>query len=596
VTWNGNSRATTFVSSTQLSATILASDIATTGNATLNVINPAPSSLGSNAMAFVINAAPAPAPAPTISSLSPSSAIAGEVQFTLTVNGTNFVSGSTVNFNGNARATTFVSATQLTAAILASDLATAGTFNVTVTNLAPGGGTSNAVTFAVNNPAPAITSLSPSSAIAGGPQFTLMVKGLHFFPDSVVTWNGSARATTFLSSIQLSATILASDIATAGTVNVAVLNPPNSVSNVFAFGINGAGTPRFASTGDMIQARAAHTATLLPNGKVLVVDGAQLERCCDVLDPIGSAEVFDPSLGSFASTGVPSEMREFHTATLLSNGKVLITGGNVGAFLTPTSTAELYDPAAGTFVRTGSMAVGRSGHTASLLADGRVLIAGGSPAGAPTAEIYDPGTSTFGATGTLSIARTGHTATVLPSGKVLIIGGQNDTGALKTSEIYDPTTSSFTPTGSMAAPRVGHTATSLPNGKVLVAGGASTQALEPGGFGGRGVTTAELYDPLTDVFVSTASMATERVFHTATLLPNGALLILGGFIDYSFSAGYESYNSAEIYDPAAASFTSTAPMSTGRFGHTATLLPDRSVLVTGGIGGDLALSSAEVFK
>lgn len=456
--------------------------------------------------------------------------------------------------------------------------------------------------------APAITSISPSNVVAGGPQFTLTVKGTNFVSGAVVTWNGSQRSTTFVSSTQLSATILVSDSTSPGTANVAAVNPPNSASNGLAFQITAAGAPGFSSSGNMIRARAAHSATLLPNGQVLIVDGGQLD-IDDLLVSIPFAEVFDPSHGSFAATGSPFVARESHTATLLLNGKVLITGGNefngYPTWLNPSVTAELYDPATGTFARTGNMAVGRTDHTASLLADGRVLIVGGSTnAGSGTVmvtastEIYDPGTGTFAPAATMASPRAGHTATLLPSGKVLITGGQNDQAAQATAEVYDSQTNSFTATSSMSAPRVGHTATLLTNGKVLIAGGAADKALQPGVIS-RDVgpqSTAELYDPLTGQFVATANMAYGRVAHTATTLPNGTVLISGGFKDYSSSVGYESYNSTEIYDPSSGSFISSIPMSSGRFWHTATLLPSGAVLVTGGIGGDRELASAETFK
>jgi hypothetical protein len=361
----------------------------------------------------------------------------------------------------------------------------------------------------------------------------------------------------------------------------------------------------------MIRARAAHTATLLPNGKVLIVDGGQLD-IDDLLVSTASAELFDPSVGSFASTGSPLVARESHTATLLPSGKVLITGGNefngYPTWLSPTATAEFYDPPTGTFAKTGNMAVGRTNHTASLLADGRVLVVGGSTnvgsgtmtttATLTSAEIYDPGTGTWAPAGNMASPRAGHTATVLPSGRVLITGGQNDQTAQATTELYDPQTNSFTVTGSMAAPRVGHTATLLINGKVLVAGGVAGKALYPGGISPAVApqTTAELYDPLTGQFMATASMTYGRIAHTATVLPNGTVLISGGLKDFSPSGGYDGYNGTEIYDPATGSFISNAPMSTGRFWHTATLLTNGAVLVAGGIGADLELASVEVLK
>jgi hypothetical protein len=220
VRWNGNPRPTTFVSSTQLTAAIPASDVATAGTANVTVFNPVPGGGESGAVTFTINN-----PAPTISSISPATAVAGSGNFTLTITGTNFVNGSVVRWNGSDRTTTFVSSTQLTAAIPASDIATAGTANVTVFNPAPGGGESGAVTFTINNPAPTISSISPATAVAGSGNFTLTITGTNFVTNSVVRWNGSPRPTTFVSSTQLTAAIPASDIATAGTANVTVFNP-----------------------------------------------------------------------------------------------------------------------------------------------------------------------------------------------------------------------------------------------------------------------------------------------------------------------------------------------------------------------------------
>src|SRR5439155_1405260 len=158
-------------------------------------------------------------PVPTITSISPTSATAGGAQFTLTVNGTNFVSGSTVNWNGSPLTTTYVNATQLTATVPAALIANAGTASITVVNPAPGGGTSNSVTFSINNPVPTITSISPSSTIAGSGSFTLTVNGTNFVSTSTVNWNGSALATTFVSSIKLTAIVPAANVAAVGTAS-----------------------------------------------------------------------------------------------------------------------------------------------------------------------------------------------------------------------------------------------------------------------------------------------------------------------------------------------------------------------------------------
>lgn len=168
---------------------------------------------------------PNPNPVPTLTSISPISATAGGAAFTLTVDGSNFISSSVVRWNGSNRTTTFVDSTQLTAAIPASSIANGGTVNVTVLNPTPGGGSTTPLTFTVENPVPTLLLLTPSSAVAGTSAFTLTLDGSGFVPSSVVQWNGTARTTTFLSGARLRAAITASDIATPTTVPVTVFNP-----------------------------------------------------------------------------------------------------------------------------------------------------------------------------------------------------------------------------------------------------------------------------------------------------------------------------------------------------------------------------------
>lgn len=166
-----------------------------------------------------------PNPAPSITALAPSSALAGGPAFTLTVSGSNFISSSTVEWNGSARPTTFASAASLQAAITAADIATGGTASVTVSTPAPGGGTSSPLTFTINNPVPTLTSISPSTLVAGSSAFTLTLTGANFVSKSIVLWNGSPRTTTFVSNTSLQAPISGPDIATPGTASVTVFNP-----------------------------------------------------------------------------------------------------------------------------------------------------------------------------------------------------------------------------------------------------------------------------------------------------------------------------------------------------------------------------------
>jgi len=335
----------------------------------------------------------------------------------------------------------------------------------------------------------------------------------------------------------------------------------------------------FRPTGDMSTNRTAHTATVLPSGKVLIAGGDAClftgyyyEDC-----PLSSAELYDVSAGTFATTGKMSVPRVFHTATLLPNGKVLVTGGH-------DASAELYDPSSGTFAATGSMSVGRSSHTATLLASGKVLITGGQGVSGvlATAELYDPNSGTFTATGAMTAQRTSHTATLLANGKVLIAGGSNSTGEQATAELYDPAAGggSFTATNkSMVSKRGSHAATLLGTGNVIITGGTAN---------GVSLSSAEVYDVGADSFSATGPMMTARDSHFAVRLTNGDVLVAGG--SFGSDAGF----TAELYNTASGTFAETGGMETGRALAAALLLPapDGRVFVSG--GSDTI--SAELYK
>jgi len=284
------------------------------------------------------------------------------------------------------------------------------------------------------------------------------------------------------------------------------------------------GSGTFTATGAMSIPRSAHTATVLPDNKVLVAGGSSITP--------PTAEIYDPATEAFTTTGNMVSVRLRHTATLLPDGKVLLAGGDAGG-----GTAELFDPATGTFTASGSMTDSRSSHTATLLQSGKVLIAGGIGATGKvsTAELYDPVAGTFTATGDMGTARANHTATLLLNGTVLIAGGDDLNGApLGSAEIYDPKTGAFSATGSMVTAHTKHTATLLQtSGKVLIAGG--------------GNYVAELFDPVAATFTQTGSMFLSRTSHAAVLLPSGQVVVTGSATPVIFSCLGGATTSAEDY-------------------------------------------------
>lgn len=460
-----------------------------------------------------------------------------------------------------------------------------------------------------------------------------------------------------------------------------------------------AGTGAWTVTGSMNTARIGQTATLLSDGTVLVAGGTGYGYYFGdhgaSWDEYASAESYDPDTGIWSNTGIMTTARSGHTATLLPNGTVLVAGGQSSSG-SDLASAELYTPGASPFVHlqtaylsfgnqvvgmssvtqsvtitntgslpldvssiaisgsaasdfqstntcigtpippagtcavgirfapvasgtwlnasviitdnapdeaqsftvsgyagdargpvnwspTGSMTIPRTDHTATLLPSGKVLVAGGTnwDFGQSSAELYDPATGTWTATGSMSVERWGHTATLLPNGTVLVAGGNSDHGTLASAELYNPATGTWIVTGSMVTARANQTAVLLPNGKVLVAGG--TGATGP-------LASAELYDPNSGTWSVTGSMSIGRVYHTMTLLQNGSVLVAGGQ-----DADEESLASAELYNPSSGTWTSTGGMSDARAGHTATLLQDGRVLAAAGSGASGYLSSAELY-
>ena len=344
----------------------------------------------------------------------------------------------------------------------------------------------------------------------------------------------------------------------------------------------------FTPVGEMNIPRGYHTATLLPNGKVLVAGGTGGSH--DVLD---SAELYDPALHKFTLTGKMLSVRAGHTATLLRDGKVLVAGGfrSGGAV----ASAELYDAVSGKFSATGTPVEGRVWPTATLLPNGRVLLTGGvtNKGITRTAELYDPATGKFVATGNLTVARQLHFATALNSGPVLIVGGM--TGAstdpiliagrsyLGSAELFDPGQGRFS---LIAGTGSNGSAIRLASGKVLIAGGIEGRVV---------LSDGRLYDPAKQIFVDSGSMTFPRFRYDATLLSDRQVLVTGGLKTIRWPLTVLA--TAELYDPDHGAFVRLPDMMTPRIGHTATLLPDGDVLIAGGFRGSfIALSAAELYR
>lgn len=515
---------------------------------------------------------------PTITDLNPPSVISGFTgPVTIAITGTGFTGVTAVKFTNNLTAQFTVNSDTGISATLPSNTVT-GAISISKVNCAD-------APTAVFSVTPCI-SIAPTSQVFNGQGGTGSINVTAVATRPSCSWTASSN----VSWITISSG--SSGIGN-GTVNYTVGANATGSGRSGTLAISGqafsllvsvvqGSSSAFSATGGLATGRYNHVATLLRNGKVLITGG---DSSTGVL---ASAELYDPVSGTFSATGSLATARSGHTATLLPNGKVLIAGGYKNSPAASFASAELYDPASGTFSATGSLITARDTHTATLLQNGKVLITGGGqyplPGFLASAELYDPAAGTFSATGSLATARVLHTATLLQNGKVLISAGAASSGSgLALVELYDPAAGTFAATGHLATGRIDHAATLLQNGKVIITGGFDAVT---------DFSSVELYDPAAGTFAATGSLATARDSHTATLLPNGKVLIIGGG-----GVSSDSLTSAELYDPAAGSFSAGGNLGTPRTIHTATLLPNGKVLITGGSSypGNIYLASAELY-
>ncbi len=315
---------------------------------------------------------------------------------------------------------------------------------------------------------------------------------------------------------------------------------------------------------DLLQPRAVHRSTLLSDGRVLLTGGCTTAGCGG-FDAGRRSELFDPSTATFADGPLMAQSRASHTATRTPDGRVLVIGGYPGEGEPPTATIEVFDPSSGAFGAFSALARARADHTATLLSDGKVLIAGGfgaDGAALDSTEVVDPAAGSVDAGPRLGTARGGHVA-VSTSAGVLVVGGTATGRALGTTELI--TADDSTPGPALGTARVKHAAVSLADGRVLVIGGASTTE------GRRRLASTEFLSiaPLTSRPGPALSRGEYKLDGAVTTLPDGRVVIAGGEL-------------LEVFDPSTGALTLGAPLGTQRSFLTATAVgPDR-VLVAGG--------------
>jgi uncharacterized protein (TIGR03437 family) len=542
VQWNGSALPTTYVSASQLTASVSAGLIASQGTANVTVQNSG--GVTSNALTFTIN----PSGTLSLSSLSPNSAIAGGAAFALTVNGSNFVSGATVMWNGSALSTTFIGGSQLTASVSATLIASQGTPSVTVQN--PGGATSNALTFTISGPL-SVSSLSPNSATAGGAAFTLTVNGSSFVSGATVMWNGSAVSTTFVGGNQLTASVSAGLIASQGTASVTVQNPGGATSNALTFTINSN------------QSGAASLSSLSPNSAT--AGGAAFTLTVNGSGFLSGATVqWNGSALSTSFIGGSQLTASVSAALIASQGTASVTvqnpGGATSNALAFTINSNQSVESSLSSLRPSSVAAGASAFTLTVngsgFLSGATLLWNGSPLfanfsgnqvtayvtanliasqGSVSISVRNPdGTTsntlsfTIGAPTPSISALTPNSATAGGPGFTLTINGSGFQSGSTVVWNNSSLATSFVNFNQLTA--------SVPTSLIASQGSASVTVTEPGGATSNAVTF-----PINN-FISSLSPASATAGGPAfTLTVNGSGYLVGSSVQWNGSPLSSSY-------------------------------------------------------
>jgi uncharacterized protein (TIGR03437 family) len=350
--------------------------------------------------------------------------------------------------------------------------------------------------------------------------------------------------------------------------------------------------PVWTATNSLFNPTIRHRLVRLANGQAMSLGGVSCNNGCSS----SNAELYDPATQRWSRTRAMLRARTEPAATVLVDGRVLVSGGyssDGGSDATLAST-EMYDVSAATWTEAAPMQTRRLAHDSVLLPGGNVLVYGGftdpgTGAGqvVPSAEIYSPKENRWTPAGLSSIGRIRPAAVLLNDGRVLVCGGSSNVAQaapIARCELFDPAKREWSETGVMRDRRLGHGMVLLPNGKVLAVGGSSTDNV-------TGIRSAEIYDPTTGAWRVTGQMKSGRTYHSATVLPSGMVLAAGGAVDDKTAS-----NTSELFDPDKETWTDAANLSTASTFQQSLMLTSGKVLMAGGIsGGNQMIATAQYF-